>query len=440
MSADNEIWQIMVAGEIYELDTATIHQWIFDGRLQSVDKVRKGNESWVNASRIPALKEVFTAVKQQKQGNSLEVQGNHIQQIIASAPAPANPSIPPPATPSALSPTNPSSAPFSKPSTPFGDGGSPAFNKPSSPKLNVPAGNPFANPSGSPFNKPSTPFGQSNSHNPFSNNAQTANPIVHASDNQATLEDLGYNYASETAAQPLAPQYAEPPAYHESAPYGEATEYPEAAYPDSQYAEPAPAPPAPAGTVYEGPVVDIPVYQEEAPVAPTNTVFEGTAPPIPEYKPYEVEQRAKAVAAVQKVNLEEFLHKMRSEQRFGRAIVGGLITMILTAFIWSVIGAAVNSGAPLLAPFLGYLVGDGVRRSGRGIDLSFSVVACIYTLIGCVGGQLLALAFIAGRKVHNVDFPAGLKFYIGHVGGAEAVLYAIGLYMAYNFSLRTDTE
>src|SRR5436853_7768311 len=60
MSAQQEIWQVVVNGEIYETDTYTLKQWVAEGRILPTDKVKKGNLSWIEANRVPVLRRVFS--------------------------------------------------------------------------------------------------------------------------------------------------------------------------------------------------------------------------------------------------------------------------------------------------------------------------------------------------------------------------------------------
>lgn len=69
---NNEIWQIMIGNEVYEADNATLSQWITEGRVQPTDKVKKGSLNWIDANRVPALREPFSkaATIQYQQPNS----------------------------------------------------------------------------------------------------------------------------------------------------------------------------------------------------------------------------------------------------------------------------------------------------------------------------------------------------------------------------------
>lgn len=65
MSADNEMWQVLLSGEIADVDLGTLKQWIVEGKVLKTDKVRKGGGSWVDVARTPALRVALSSLSQQ---------------------------------------------------------------------------------------------------------------------------------------------------------------------------------------------------------------------------------------------------------------------------------------------------------------------------------------------------------------------------------------
>lgn len=61
MSVKDEIWQVMIQGEVYEADMESLRQWVAEGRVLPTDHVRKGNLSWIQADRAPAMRRVFSS-------------------------------------------------------------------------------------------------------------------------------------------------------------------------------------------------------------------------------------------------------------------------------------------------------------------------------------------------------------------------------------------
>ena len=59
MSAQPEVWRVSTVEGIFETDLETLKQWINEGCVLPTDKVSKGNLSWIEAGRVPKLKNAF---------------------------------------------------------------------------------------------------------------------------------------------------------------------------------------------------------------------------------------------------------------------------------------------------------------------------------------------------------------------------------------------
>jgi hypothetical protein len=59
MSSQTALWRVSTVNGTFEADFETLKQRIVDGSVLSTDKVSKGNLSWIEAGRVPALKRVF---------------------------------------------------------------------------------------------------------------------------------------------------------------------------------------------------------------------------------------------------------------------------------------------------------------------------------------------------------------------------------------------
>ncbi|MGB8507656.1 MAG: hypothetical protein WCD76_04565, partial [Pyrinomonadaceae bacterium] len=59
MKSENDIWQVMTGGEVYQADLETLKEWISEGLVGQTDSVRKGNLKWIEAGRAPLLRRVF---------------------------------------------------------------------------------------------------------------------------------------------------------------------------------------------------------------------------------------------------------------------------------------------------------------------------------------------------------------------------------------------
>lgn len=59
MSAQPEVWRVSTIEGVFEADLETLKQWIVEGCVLPTDKVTKGNQSWIEAGRVPKLKGAF---------------------------------------------------------------------------------------------------------------------------------------------------------------------------------------------------------------------------------------------------------------------------------------------------------------------------------------------------------------------------------------------
>lgn len=59
ISDSEEKWQVEVGGQIYEASFEELAQWIDEGALLPLDKVRRGNLRWIEAQKVPGLRTFF---------------------------------------------------------------------------------------------------------------------------------------------------------------------------------------------------------------------------------------------------------------------------------------------------------------------------------------------------------------------------------------------
>jgi ribose/xylose/arabinose/galactoside ABC-type transport system permease subunit len=84
----------------------------------------------------------------------------------------------------------------------------------------------------------------------------------------------------------------------------------------------------------------------------------------------------------------ELAEKLVSEQKFTAAVSAGAIAMLLAAVAYGIMVETWPFSYGFAAAGVGVVVGFFVGFLGRGISMRFSVVAAVYTIIGCVLGNL----------------------------------------------------
>ena len=90
----------------------------------------------------------------------------------------------------------------------------------------------------------------------------------------------------------------------------------------------------------------------------------------------------------EKLQYYELAEKLMSEQNFAAAVIAGAIAMFLAAFTYGIVVEAWRFSYGFAAAGVGIVIGFFVGFLGRGISMKFSVVAVVYTIIGCILGNL----------------------------------------------------
>ncbi len=80
--------------------------------------------------------------------------------------------------------------------------------------------------------------------------------------------------------------------------------------------------------------------------------------------------------------------KLLSEQNFTAAVIAGAVATVLAAAAFGIIVATWSFAYGFAAPGVGIVIGFSIGFLGRGISVKFAVAATVYTLIGCVLGNL----------------------------------------------------
>ena len=93
----------------------------------------------------------------------------------------------------------------------------------------------------------------------------------------------------------------------------------------------------------------------------------------------------------------ELAQELISEQNFAAAMIAGAVAMILAAVAYGVVVDAWPFSYGFAAAGVGVVIGFFMGFLGRGITLKFSVAAAIFTIIGCILGNLFVNVLNAAR-------------------------------------------
>ena len=84
----------------------------------------------------------------------------------------------------------------------------------------------------------------------------------------------------------------------------------------------------------------------------------------------------------------ELAEKLISEQNFAAAVIVGAVATLLSAAAYGITVATWAFSYGFAAAGIGIAIGLSMQFLGRGISMKFAVVATVYTITGCVLGNL----------------------------------------------------
>ena len=101
----------------------------------------------------------------------------------------------------------------------------------------------------------------------------------------------------------------------------------------------------------------------------------------------------------------ELAEKLISEQNFAVAVIAGAIAMLLAAIAYGIVVELWRFSYGFAAVGVGIVIGFFMGILGRGISMKFSVVAALYTIVGCVLGNLFRVVMekVQGTGAAPID-------------------------------------
>ncbi len=138
------------------------------------------------------------------------------------------------------------------------------------------------------------------------------------------------------------------------------------------------------------------------------------------------------------------IENLKLEQNLGLAIIGGGVGGLLGAIIWSAVTYFTEYQIGWMAVGVGFLVGYGVSKLGKGLDKVFGIIGGAIALVSVVLGNFLAsIGFLAKafeigyfEALLNFNYVFTLELLIETFTPMDLLFYAIAIYGGYKFSFR----
>ncbi len=144
---------------------------------------------------------------------------------------------------------------------------------------------------------------------------------------------------------------------------------------------------------------------------------------------------------------EETITKLKAQQDFYYAVIGGSLATMASAVIWAIITISINYQIGYMAIGVGILVGFAVRFFGAGIDKKFGILGGALALMGCILGNLFTqVGFIAQSEsmgyfevLSYLNLDLTISLFIESFSPMDIVFYGIATYEGYRFAFRKIT-
>ncbi len=124
--------------------------------------------------------------------------------------------------------------------------------------------------------------------------------------------------------------------------------------------------------------------------------------------------------------------------------LAGLVAAMVGAGIWMAVAVGLDLHVGYVALGVGALVGLAIRVAGNGRSSMFGLMGAIFTLLGCVGGEVLARVQALVSPQHDfystltsVDMVQMVSGILTQAGPIDYLIYGIGLYEGWKLSMRS---
>jgi hypothetical protein len=130
--------------------------------------------------------------------------------------------------------------------------------------------------------------------------------------------------------------------------------------------------------------------------------------------------------------------ELLAEQNFAAAVIVGAVATLLAAAIYGITTDIWDFSSGFAATGIGIAVGISMQYLGRGIKMKFAVVALVYTIAGCVLGNLFRGVMNQARVdaispidvFRNNEFSVLTGSAVSHVSFVDLVFWFIAIFAA----------
>ncbi len=162
----------------------------------------------------------------------------------------------------------------------------------------------------------------------------------------------------------------------------------------------------------------------------------------------EQEDAQDAELEIDQDKLERYMQKMRSNQSLSMGVLSGALASLIGAGIWAAITVLTEYQIGYMAIGVGLLVGMAVKIFGKGIDQVFRFIGALFSLVGCLLGNLFTIIIFAAINENvpilelalNLDINILVSVMAQTFEIMDLFFYGIAVYAGFRFSINSIPE
>ena len=145
-------------------------------------------------------------------------------------------------------------------------------------------------------------------------------------------------------------------------------------------------------------------------------------------------------------NIEDF-ERLKAEQNFPMAVLGGVLASIICVFIWTIITVATKYQISYMAMGVGVAVGFTIQKFGKGLTPVYGILGAGLALIACFCGNIISYTcFIADQyesysyleAISNLNWDISMSIAIETFQPMDVLFYGLAIYTGYMFSIKRN--
>lgn len=145
-------------------------------------------------------------------------------------------------------------------------------------------------------------------------------------------------------------------------------------------------------------------------------------------------------------NIEDF-ERLKAEQNFPMAVLGGVLASIICVFIWAIITVATKYQISYMAMGVGVAVGFTIQKFGKGLTPVYGILGAGLALIVCFCGNIISYTcFIADQyesysyleAISNLNWDISMSIAIETFQPMDVLFHGLAIYTGYMFSIKRN--